>query len=84
LSAELMLLPDFMDGHHYLSLFVDSGNAWDRDAYSLTDFSSIGENALSAAGVGIGDADLDWRINIARSLDGRDTWETTFRFHLNF
>ncbi len=84
LNTELLLLPEFVGGHHYFALFIDIGNAWNRDAYGLTDFSSISENALSAAGIGIGDADLNWRINIARPLNGRDTWETTFRFNLNF
>ncbi|MEE2876560.1 MAG: hypothetical protein VX822_02085 [Candidatus Neomarinimicrobiota bacterium] len=83
LNAEL-LLSEFMRGDHYLSLFVDSGNAWDREAYTLTDFTLISKNAVSAVGIGIGDDDLDWRINVARPLDGRDSWETTFRFNLNF
>ncbi len=84
LNAELLLLPAFINDHHYFALFIDTGNAWNRDIYGFTDFSSISENALSAAGIGIGDEDLDWRINIARSLDGGDTWKTTFRFNLNF
>ena len=84
LNAELLLLPEFISGHHYFAMFVDTGNAWNRDIYGFTDFSSISENGLSAAGIGIGDEDFDWRINIARPLDGRDTWETTFRFNLNF
>lgn len=84
LNSELLLLPDFMDGDHYLAFFFDAGHAWDRDSYLLTDFGTIMGGAVSTAGIGIGDDGLDWRINIARPLDGRDIWETTFRFNLNF
>ena len=84
LNAELLLLPDFLEGDHYLSLFFDTGHTWDKSDYSFTDFSSITKSAISAVGIGIGDEDLDWRINIARALGVRDTWETTFRFNINF
>lgn len=84
MNTELILLPDFMSGDHYFSLFFDAGHAWDKSDYSFSDFSSITDSAISAVGIGIGNEDLDWRINIAWALGGRNTWETTFRFNLNF
>ena len=84
LNAELLLLPNFMEGDHYLSLFFDTGHTWNKSDYSFTDFSSITNSGISAVGIGIGDEDLDWRVNIARALGVKDTWETTFRFNINF
>ena len=84
LNAELLFLPNFMEGDHYLSFFFDTGHTWDKSDYSFTGFSSITKSAISAVGIGIGDEDQDWRINIARAIGARDTWETTFRFNINF
>ncbi|MCH7732236.1 MAG: BamA/TamA family outer membrane protein [Candidatus Marinimicrobia bacterium] len=83
-NVELVFLPDFLDKDWVIFLFADGGNAWDSADYNLTDFNSISKNGISSIGVGLGDDDLDWRINIARPLDGRDTWETTFRLNMNF
>lgn len=83
-NVELIFLPDFLDHDLLIALFADAGHAWMQDAYDLTDLGKIMDKALTAIGIGIGDDDMDWRINIARPLDGRDVWETTFRLNLNF
>ena len=84
LNVELLLLPEFSDRGFLIALFTDIGNAWDSSEYNLTNFSKISENQISSIGIGLGNADGDWRFNFTRPLDGRDTWETTFRFNLNF
>ena len=83
-NVELMFLPDFFDGDLYISLFADAGYAWMQKAHGFTDLQSITDETITAIGIGLGDEDMDWRINIARPLDGRDVWETTFRLNLNF
>ena len=83
LNTELLLLLDLMKGDYYLSLFVDSGNAWDKKDYSFTNFALVNKNSISAVGIGMGNH-LDWRLNIAWPTNKRNVWETTFRFNLNF
>ena len=45
------------------------------------------EKGISSAGIGIGSSDhknLDWAVNIAKPLNGREVFETTIRFNYNF
>ena len=83
-NVELIFLPEFLDNDHLIALFADAGYAWMQKEHGFGDFSTINEKALTAIGIGLGDEDMDWRINIARPLDGRDVWETTFRLNFNF
>lgn len=83
-NVELVFLPDFLDDDWLVALFADAGHAWMHIEHEFTDFDAITENALTAIGVGIGDEEMDWRFNIARPLDGRDVWQTTFRLNMNF
>ncbi|MFQ6674020.1 MAG: hypothetical protein ACE5GH_04465, partial [Fidelibacterota bacterium] len=83
-NVELVFLPDFLDKDWLIALFADAGHSWMEGDHDFTDAGSIANGTVSAIGVGLGDDDLDWRINVARPLDGRDTWETTFRLNLNF
>lgn len=84
LNTELIFLPEFIGKDWLISLFSDLGHAWMHSDYGFTNLDAITDRGISAIGVGVGDDDLDWRINLARPLDGRDIWETTFRLNLNF
>ncbi len=87
LNGELVFAPDFLDNDITLIVFGDTGNAWMRSDYELTDIDSIIENGKSSAGIGFGfadDDDIDLRFNIARPLDGTDYWESTLRINFNF
>ncbi len=87
LNGELVFAPDFIDSDIALILFGDTGNAWMRSEYELTDIDAIIENGKSSAGLGLAfddDDETDIRINVSRPLDGRDTWETTIRINYNF
>ncbi|MDP6965820.1 MAG: hypothetical protein QF551_00905, partial [Candidatus Marinimicrobia bacterium] len=84
MNVELVFLPDFLDDDWFIALFTDVGHAWMHIDHGFTDFNTISADAVTAIGVGIGGEDMDWRFNIARPLDGRDTWQTTLRFNMNF
>jgi len=83
-NVELVFLPEFLDDDILIALFADGGYAWKDEEHGFSDYDTILDNALTAIGIGFGDEDMDWRINIARPLDGRDVWETTFRLNFNF
>ncbi|MFQ6615505.1 MAG: hypothetical protein ACE5HZ_01880 [Fidelibacterota bacterium] len=83
-NSELILLPEFIGRDWLISLFSDLGHAWMHADYEFSNTGAIIDHGISSIGVGVGDEDLDWRINVARPLDGRDIWETTFRVNLNF
>lgn len=83
-NFELIFLPDFLHKDWIVALFADAGHAWMHTDHGFTDFDAIMDGALSAIGLGLGDEDMDWRLNVARPLDGRDVWETTFRLNFNF
>jgi hypothetical protein len=45
------------------------------------------EKGISSFGIGVGSSDqedIDWAVNIAKPLDGREDYETTIRFNYNF
>lgn len=84
LNIELIFLPEFIGKDWLISLFSDLGHAWRHQDYGFSNSKDILDSGISAIGVGVGDDDLDWRVNLARPLDGRDILETTFRLNLNF
>lgn len=83
-NFELIFLPGFLHKDWLIALFADAAHAWMHGEHGFTDIGTIMDSAVSAIGVGLGDEDMDWRVNIARPLDGRDYWETTLRLNMNF
>ncbi len=83
-NFEIIFLPEFLHKDWLIALFADAGHAWLHTDHGFSDIETITDNARTAIGVGFGDDDMDWRVNIARPLDGRDFWETTFRLNMNF
>ena len=87
LNTEFIFAPEFLDDDWTLILFADAGDAWMSDEYDITNVDSIINNGKSAIGIGFGSSDhddIDWRVNIARPLDGTDYWESTLRINFNF
>ena len=86
MNGELVFTEDFTDKWFFLKLFVDGGYAWTGSSFNFKqqDFMDYG---ISSAGIGIGSNDfndLNWSVNIAKPLDGREYYETTIRFNHNF
>ncbi|NOZ04398.1 MAG: hypothetical protein GXO92_07325 [FCB group bacterium] len=86
-NIELIFTPEFLGTGMLLKVFTDGGQAWMKDEFSFKDLLHQQNNVISSVGIGIGQADhdgLEWGINFAQPLDGRDYLETTVRLNLNF
>jgi hypothetical protein len=85
-NGEIVFTDEFTDAWFFLKLFADGGYAWNDDTFSFNK-QNILDYGISSAGVGIGsgdEEDLNWSVNIAKPLDGRDYLETTIRLGYNF
>jgi hypothetical protein len=94
MNGELIFTEDFTDEWFFLKIFFDGGYAWsdnymqqDDDTSFSFEQNDVMEKGISSAGIGIGSSDhknLDWAVNIAKPLNGREVFETTIRFNYNF
>lgn len=86
MNGEFVFTEDFTDSWFFLKLFVDSGYAWNGSSFNFNKQHFV-DYGISSAGIGIGSGDehdLNWSLNVAKPLDGRDHVETTIRFNYNF
>jgi len=88
-SLAVIFKPDFLDMNQFFSIYIETGHAWidANQDYTQLDVSSYSAQLLQTAGFTVGKADgsdVDFLINVAKSLDQPATYETTFRLTLNF
>lgn len=89
-NLALMFTPGFLKSDWLISLQIDGGHAWLKDAvdYALTDFTDYQDNTIRSITLGVGDPDkkdvTDWMVYVSKSLIHEKQIETTFRFNLNF
>ena len=86
MNGELVFTEEFTDSWYFFKLFIDSGYAWEASSFKFKqqDFIHVG---ISSAGIGIGSSDhdgLNWSVNVAKPLDGRELYETTIRLNYNY
>ena len=88
LNLALFLTPTFTEGDWLVSLFADGGRAWTAETWDLGWISDNPKLGISSAGIGLGhgdyDSDINWIINIAKSLDHDSSYETTLRANFSF
>jgi len=85
-NGEIVFTDEFTGEWFFIKLFFDGGYAWDGDSFILNQ-QKVLDNGISSVGLGVGngdDEDLNWSLNIAKPLDGRDFIETTVRLNYNF
>lgn len=88
-SVALIFKPEFLDSNKFLSLYLETGHAWQdlNQDYTQLDVTAYAGQMLKTAGIAVGKADgndVDFLVNVAKSLDTPATYETTFRLTLNF
>ncbi len=88
-SLALIFKSEFLDWDKFFSLYIETGHAWldAAEDYAQLDFSAYSNNLIRSAGIAVGNADgddVDFMVNIAKSLDEPSVYETTFRLALNF
>jgi len=93
-NGEIIFTEYFLNEWFFLKIFFDGGYAWSDNYMQLDDDKSssfeqddIMEKGISSFGIGVGSSDqedIDWAVNIAKPLDGREDYETTIRFNYNF